>query len=370
MTDSPTLRQRQALGNLFEELSEELPNHCKNYFWEDFESWNIIRDSTISGYDYYYELKHLPDYPKRKIVCSALRSWNKHHDLLVLRQIICSLIYLKICGPTEYFFMQYIYNFLEYFSSVCDDNQSIEIEQNMFRQNMFTMRFWKDTKHSDSHGIIQFQMSKMKEEQRIAIVPWFNLIVKKIGVITTDNNSIDRIVKNEFIPLLTNEFVKQLCPWISSDLRFGYGKSQLDTGIVIMLSSMEYVDCYGVMGFLTLTESQVDMINPFPGAKLRKIGRSQLDRSLTGVSYVLSMQQSFFLIFDSDFSGTAVVQKTYWGDETDSIYNMIKAGAIQGKRYPGSDGFFIYTPQAGHLLVEKQVLEGEKCISVSRECIL
>lgn len=125
-----------------------------------------------------------------------------------------------------------------------------------------------------------------------------------------------------------------------------------------------------VMGFIGLTESQVDMTNPFPDASLRKIGRSQLDRSMTGVTYVLSMQQSFFLIFDSDFDSKAVVQKTYWGDETDTIYNMTKRMAVPDKRYPGSDGFFIYSPQLGYLLVEKQVLEGQKCISVSCECVL
>lgn len=50
-----------------------------------------------------------------------------------------------------------------------------------------------------------------------------------------------------------------------------------------------------VMGFLSLTESQVDRVQPFPGAILRKVGKSQLDRSMTGVTYVLSMRQSFLL---------------------------------------------------------------------------
>ena len=82
-----------------------------------------------------------------------------------------------------------------------------------------------------------------------------------------------------------------------------------------------------VMGFLSLTESQVDRVQPFPGAVLRKVGKSQLDRSMTGITYVLSMQQAFFIIFDSDFGNQAVVQKTYWGDETDVIYNMLKENA-------------------------------------------
>lgn len=125
-----------------------------------------------------------------------------------------------------------------------------------------------------------------------------------------------------------------------------------------------------VMGFLTLTESQVESTNPFPGATLRKIGKSKLDQTMTGVTYVLSMRQSFFLIFDSDFGGTAVVQKTYWAEETKAIYKMVRKNAIPGKSYPGSDGFFIYIPQIGNLLVEYQILEGQECISVSRECVL
>lgn len=125
-----------------------------------------------------------------------------------------------------------------------------------------------------------------------------------------------------------------------------------------------------VMGFLSLTESQVDRVQPFPGAVLRKVGKSQLDRSMTGITYVLSMQQAFFIIFDSDFGNQAVVQKTYWGDETDVIYNMLKENAIPGKHYAGSTGFYIYSEQLGYLLVEKQTLEGKKCISVSRECVL
>ena len=100
-----------------------------------------------------------------------------------------------------------------------------------------------------------------------------------------------------------------------------------------------------VMGFLSLTESQVDRVQPFPGAILRKVGKSQLDRSMTGVTYVLSMRQSFFIIFDSDFNNQAVVQKTYWGDETDAIYDMVKKGAVSGKSYPGSTGFYIYSQQ-------------------------
>lgn len=125
-----------------------------------------------------------------------------------------------------------------------------------------------------------------------------------------------------------------------------------------------------IMGFLGLRESEVDSILPIPDAKLIKIGRSQLDRTMTGITYALSMEQGFLIIFDSDFGGQAVVQKTFWGGDTDAVYNMVKTRAVPAKMYPGSTGFFIYSEQLGYLLVEKQTLEGKECITVSMECVL
>jgi hypothetical protein len=125
-----------------------------------------------------------------------------------------------------------------------------------------------------------------------------------------------------------------------------------------------------IMGFLGLRESEVDSIQPIPDAMLIKIGRSKLDRTMTGVTYALSMEQGFLIIFDSDYAGQAVVQKTFWGEGTDAVYNMVKRRAVPAKVYPGSTGFFIYSQQLGYLLVERQTIEGKECITVSRECVL
>lgn len=121
--------------------------------------------------------------------------------------------------------------------------------------------------------------------------------------------------------------------------------------------------------FLGLTESQIDSNNPFI-VPIRKVGQSQLSATMKGVTYAVSLDQCFFVIFDSDFDGQAVVQKTYWGNETMSIYNLIKETHGQGMPYPGSNGFFIHPNISEGLLVEYQVLEGEACVSVSRGCIL
>lgn len=124
------------------------------------------------------------------------------------------------------------------------------------------------------------------------------------------------------------------------------------------------------IGFLGLTEEQLKQANPFNGANLLMIGCSKLDATMIGVTYALSQKQSFFLIFDSDYGRTAVVQKTYWGEDTDMLYDMLKEGAIKDRTYPGSDGFFIFTPQFGYILIERQSMGGKKCISASLECIL
>ena len=125
-----------------------------------------------------------------------------------------------------------------------------------------------------------------------------------------------------------------------------------------------------VMGFLTLLENQVEQVQVIPGVNLIKVGKQQLDRTMTGVTYALSQQQNFFIIFDADYENRAVVQKTYWGNDTNMIYEMVKKNAVAGKSYHGSDGFFIYSPQVGYILIEKQTLEGRQCITASVEFVL
>ena len=94
-----------------------------------------------------------------------------------------------------------------------------------------------------------------------------------------------------------------------------------------------------IVGFLGLKESEVDSIQPIPDAKLIKIGRSKLDRTMTGVTYALSMEQGFLIIFDSDYAGQAVAQKTFWGERTDDVYNMVKNGLFLRKYIQGQQAF-------------------------------
>ena len=108
MADGPSLLQRQAIGNLMTVITNDHPTVWGNYLWEQMKGWNIIANSDISLHDYYYELKHIPDWPKRSIVYTILMSWNYHHNLQTLYDAINKLIYLKVCNATEYFLMQYM----------------------------------------------------------------------------------------------------------------------------------------------------------------------------------------------------------------------------------------------------------------------
>ncbi len=248
MADGPTLLQRQAIGKLVTVITKKNPTIWGNYLWEQFESWDIIANSDISLYDYYYELKHIPDWPKRSIVYTVLMSWNYHHNMQTLYNAINTLIYLKVCNSTEYYLMQYMFNFLQYFSTLCKNINTIEIQQNMFNRDTFTLRFWKDDCHLDTHGIVDFQFSPVGKEPQIAIVPWFGLINEKTNHRYNYNTQqgIDDLVNTEFLPLLQKEFAKKHCPWIYSNLRFGYQKERLDRGLVILLSSLEYEDSNGI----------------------------------------------------------------------------------------------------------------------------
>lgn len=67
------------------------------------------------------------------------------------------------------------------------------------------------------------------------------------------------------------------------------------------------------MGFLALLENQVDKVQLVPGVNFIKVGKQRLDRTMTGVTYALSQQQNFFIIFDADYENRAVVQKNILG---------------------------------------------------------
>lgn len=125
-----------------------------------------------------------------------------------------------------------------------------------------------------------------------------------------------------------------------------------------------------VMGFLGKTEDAVSRAQLAPGWVMYKAGRKILDAEQTGVTFYVSETQAFFTIFDSDFGNRCTVQKTYWNDSTDDLYNMLKKHAVPNKKFPGGEGFFIEDSNLGFVFIEKQILEGSECITASLETVL
>lgn len=75
------------------------------------------------------------------------------------------------------------------------------------------------------------------------------------------------------------------------------------------------------MGFLGLTEEQVDLYQPY-GNAFQKITKQRLEANMEAIIYVLSACQSFMLIIDHDYGHKVVTQKTYWTD-LDKYYEML-----------------------------------------------
>lgn len=111
------------------------------------------------------------------------------------------------------------------------------------------------------------------------------------------------------------------------------------------------------MGFLGLTEEQVDLYQPF-GNALKKVGRQKLDANMEAVSYVLSTCQYFLLIIDHDYGHRVVTQKTYWKD-LNQYYEMLRIKAIPNKSRWDSTGFYIASSSLGDILVEKYKLPND-----------
>ena len=76
------------------------------------------------------------------------------------------------------------------------------------------------------------------------------------------------------------------------------------------------------MGFLGLTEEQVDLYQPY-GNAFQKITKQRLEANMEAIIYVLSACQSFMLIIDHDYGHKVVTQKTYWTD-LDKYYEMLR----------------------------------------------
>lgn len=243
--NGPSISQRQALGNLADVLTSKKPVVFKNYFKDFFEEWNPIYDSNISGYSYYKAIKDFPLNVKRYIVQAVLKGWNLHKDLLTLYETINTLIYLDVCGPAEYYFMQIAYNMLSDFSDKLDCQPFVEIQS--YTNSKYTMRFWKDVKRYDTYGIIDFELHNEHQPPLLAVVPWFDLLKNVYEYDEEeefDEETIDEVTQ-EIYPLFENEFAKKHCHRIQSEWDFGMQEEQFGRGILYIFHSLKYVNHNG-----------------------------------------------------------------------------------------------------------------------------
>lgn len=117
-------------------------------------------------------------------------------------------------------------------------------------------------------------------------------------------------------------------------------------------------------GFLGLTESQIDEIQPF-GSLLKKIAKQDLDANVQIIRYMLSQEQYFEVFVDKDQNDIVVSQKTYWSD-IEQYYESMKKKSIPWLKCGYSDGYYIESHQFEKILYELVSYPGRPtCIMTS-----
>lgn len=260
MDNRPNLIQRQALGNFLSVIKKhnlfldwETKEQLENYYDDCFINWNPIYDSGLSGYQYYKTLKEYPLYAKRCIIQAVLDGWNIHKSPLILRETIVSLIYLKLCGPAEYFFLLYFYSIMMDYSERLDNLSFVEIDTSI-SVNKYILRFWKGIDNSffrETYGIVEFELHDIDEEPSLAIVPWNSILRNVYDLPSEDSQDVlnERefsLVIEELGDLFGKEWILEHCQWIQSSSDIKCYKEQYNRGLVFILRSLTYQDYNGV----------------------------------------------------------------------------------------------------------------------------
>lgn len=248
MADEPTLLQRQAIGNMFDFITKSHNAQWGNYLFDTLEEWHLLPNSDISAYNYYSTLQNLPDWPKRIIVQIVLNGWNEHHDLLTLYDSINTLIALGVCGPSEYLLMHQVYNFIQYFRDLCDNDKDIIL--NEANINCYSLLFTKNGsmmnwRYAERLAVVDISMSKIDHAPLVIVAPTYFSFLRKLGL--ADDYEFDEWGKKELIidkilPIVSNEFAKKHCHWIYTDYKIKYEDSPTKDAPLIVLSEIQYIN--------------------------------------------------------------------------------------------------------------------------------
>lgn len=127
-----------------------------------------------------------------------------------------------------------------------------------------------------------------------------------------------------------------------------------------------------ITGLIGKTEREILQLEISPGCHLTKTGETVLDSAETCVTYCVDYNHGFTVIMDKDFGDCCVVQKTFWGDRTNQLFETLRRSAIPNKTFPDADGYFIEHPNLGFIFIEKTTAppDGVLCVMASLETIL
>lgn len=242
MSDGPTVLQRQAIGNMFQTITEAHPQSWGNWLFEALGDWGILPNSDISIEQYYDTLANLPVFPKR-IICQVITmGWNEHHDLQTLYDSITTLIYLKVCGPSEYFFMHQVYNFIAHFRNLSNVDQNIFIQRH--NVNKYTIRFTSDGHiMGEALAIVDLEMSRTSEAPIVVVSPWFmsfdNLAGNPEG--TAKSRPIQNFIEDEIVPIICDEFAKRHSRHIFSNCEMRFRLHPYEEAPMVFLTNLQYI---------------------------------------------------------------------------------------------------------------------------------
>lgn len=235
MEQLPTLKEQQALGFLFQKITASNPSVWRGYLWEKFCDLNPIVNSGISQLEAQNTLQRLPRFAKRRIMHWVVMGWNFHHNFEAFKQAVIIIVSMKVCGPTEYFCLQYVYNFMNEFKVVCKSLANIEIRQNIFTPYTYTIQFgWNNPNY-----YVVFELNKPIDTPAVAIMLTNKLLQDTYG--NGCQSDLEAFVSNNICPLFLDEFVKDEVTNVESDMKFGACLTRNNDGIILGLNELKFM---------------------------------------------------------------------------------------------------------------------------------
>ena len=223
-----TFNQRKAISQMISALS--------NRGWQKMETLKFFSDyrlpvncSELPAYTYYQLLRELPLSVKRDILQRIIKASISLHnyDNFALYDAFKLLIYLKICSGVEFFVMNALCSFLDYFE--------------------------EEELHCDSVIDNQYKLTSRKTGTGILINIHENRVHILIsGTLINEKLPFDEEPSQKQIQILIDSIkelpLKRTMPWIYANSNINWDYQYFDSGkgvVKIYLSNIEYIDSNG-----------------------------------------------------------------------------------------------------------------------------